>query len=1186
MRCTSNGCGGTQVWQVAASSEHVPFARLVDLQPSRLHPGKWQDLGAPGVPAEMKTHGAGFYCVRCKAVRWDVGSKHPELHGEVPRPGQGAASVSGSANAVRSSFDLDAAVRILQRAMPDRAGPPLTVGTRRAAQFVDISSISKLSPVVRALLKRPLYAHQATAIQAGISRKNVVISTDTASGKSLCYQTVAAHLLAPKLGTVLYLSPINALVADQLESIWRFFGVNPGRASEASIEAYMRHVSFGEAPFAVARYDGAVPREPREIRQEIRKACPRFVLTTADMLAQALLPFASGDKGPEVKSMAAHSAWTYFFKSLRLVILDELHAFRGVFGAHAANVLRRVKRMVELCGGEAESVQFFACSATIKDPIGTARAITGAQSFELIGPEQDKSPRYRRILVPITTSGEPMVPFAARLLPAVAAEGGARTIAFRNHIPEVMGLGKLLGQNNALRGEVVTYCSGYKGEDKLTKLRSLHEGRIQCLISTSALELGIDVGSLNASVLLGYPGTISRTWQMLGRAGRTGDGLLVYVAGGTYLDEYWRTHADELLGEKAEPEDVIVDPDNPDIVQEHVRAAALDHAIEPTRDKRFFGPKFDEALAGLREDAVEGLRLEDEVWILRAAGEKRAREVSLHGLGQFRVPVYVGQPDSNILYEEEGHRASSRLFPGATFVWEDRYYRARTLNIPEADPRSRVRPKAYAVVDALDKVDYLTTARTSNETQIVDEIKRESAEIGWGRVNVTTTVEGYFKSTDLVGEIEGTVADKEKARYVPFEEDRRPPDRLLRTQGAWFGVPPGVIDGEPADFLPVLNTVAEALARAAPLLRFASPGDLQAYATLESSGFDGPVIFINETVAGGAGVARRVFELRGKLFAQAKKLLDSCAHCGSGKAKSNGCPRCVALADGTQDREGAVAALARWSTLRPTGSRKPAVTVGKPAKPKDLHGILESLGLENLQYVARGGMGQVWHGERDGEDVAIKLVTLTRRAVTVASAELQKEAKRLKRLKHPNIIRLRDVHQVDLDVILELDWAEGGTLYDYLEEEPSAPERIAVWRQVVGAVAYMHAQKIVHRDLKPANILMREGAPVITDFGIARDLSTERRTTMVIGTLDWMAPEQMTPGVKVAATMDVYSLGRLLNFLLTGEEGPSDKLPADLPKDLRPIVERCLAKNPKDRFPDAEALLATLKPAAGPRRKR
>jgi DEAD/DEAH box helicase domain-containing protein len=1187
MRC--GHCGATEVWQVSHSEADEAFGRRVNLGGVKPKPGSWMPTGGPGVPPKLGEVAPGFYCVNCLRYRPDAAKLCSGLAGDLPENPGGTRGGTAAATA----FDLDRAVDVVRRAAGDRAGKPVSVGAPRPAEFEE-GPVRDLAPAAASLIRRKLYKHQATAIRAGISGKNVVISTDTASGKSLCYQTVAAHLLASSDANVLYIAPINALLVDQLDALEKLFlGREAQLYSDQDTQAYCRRLALGEGNVVVARYDGAVPREPREIRQAIRAAKPRVLLTTPEMLVRAILPFASSEKGPDIAAMGAHRAWAYFFRNLKLVIVDELHGFRGVFGAHLANTLRRVRRMVRLCGGNDKKLQYFACSATIRDPIDTARAITGAPEFVLIGRDEDRSPRYRRALVPITTDGERLATFAARLLPAVCEDAGARTIVFRDHIPDVMNLGKRLSTVPGMRGQVEAYCSGTRADERLERLRDLRSGRIRCLVSTSALELGIDVGSLNATVLLGFPGTISKTWQMLGRAGRSGDGLLVYLAGPGYLDEYWRLHPDELIGDRAQPEDIVVDADNVEIVTDHLRGAALDHVLDPKRDREFFGPSFEEALKVLKEDVVEGLRLEDDVLVVRKDGEQRAREISLRGLGQYRVPVYVGSysDEAKPLYEEDGHRAPRRLFPGATFVWNSKYYRSTQLHIPDGnvDLKKKARPKLYAVVQQVERPEYLTTSKVYDETQILTQEANSETEVaGWGRVQVTTSVDGFYKSTEAIAEIEGSVPEGAKSRYIAFGEENAPPQRVFRTQGAWFQLSIEAVTGLPPEARgPAIATVAEALVKAAPLLRFASPGDLAASTMEAAGGFASPdpVIFVNETVAGGAGLARRVFERRRELVDAAHKLLHDCAQCGARRPKTNGCPRCVALLDGSQDRKGALAILAAWSASMTTSGRATAKATSKKRRTGDPLEELTKTGLREFTARGAGGMGIVYRAKRTDDVVAVKLVKRVTGFEEYLLANLRKEAAQLQRLAHPNIVRLLRVHEITQGLALELEWVDGGTLDDLVGDDPTALEREAVWRKIVGAIAYMHQQGVVHRDLKPDNILIRDGEPVIADFGLARAIGNE---TVVAGTELWQAPEQETAS-QVAPTMDVWALGRLLGFVFTRQANavtPRKPIADEVPEHLREIAARCVKVKPSERFPNAGALLAALPSGKPSRRKR
>ena len=415
-----------------------------------------------------------------------------------------------------------------------------------------------LHPTVAAALQRvgieTLYTHQATAVDNVRAGRSVVIVTGTASGKTLCYTIpVLEALLADSLATMLFIYPTKALAQDQLR----------GLAALQDEETGIR--------FMAGTYDGDTPQN---LRRKIRDG-GSVVLTNPDMLHQGILP--------------QHARWNRFFTHLRYVVIDEVHAYRGVFGSHLANVIRRLRRICRHYGAQP---LFICSSATIANPREHAERITG-ESMTLV--DNDGSPRGPKHFIlwnppPLKTaaSGAPgdwrvggdrrsPIGEAVQLMTRLVQEG-IQTIAFvRTRLASELIFKacreRLRGVSRRLADSVHAYRGGYLPEERREIERRLAEREILGVASTNALELGIDIGSLDACLLVGYPGTIASLWQQAGRAGRGREGSAVFLlAQNAPMDQFLMSHAEYLFAQN--PEQAVVDPDNPHIVVGHLKCAA------------------------------------------------------------------------------------------------------------------------------------------------------------------------------------------------------------------------------------------------------------------------------------------------------------------------------------------------------------------------------------------------------------------------------------------------------------------------------------------------------------------------------------------------------------------------------------------------------------------------------------
>jgi DEAD/DEAH box helicase domain-containing protein len=413
-----------------------------------------------------------------------------------------------------------------------------------------------------------LYPHQLAGLTALRDGRHVMLATGTASGKSLVYQVAAAEAtLTTAKATALFLFPTKALARDQLRAI-RAFKLPQVKA---------------------AVYDGDTPQAERPL---IRRNA-NVLLTNPDMLHLALL--------------ADHARWADFLLRLSLVVVDEAHVLRGVFGSHVSMVLRRLRRLVAVHGG---NPLWCLASATVGNPGELAERLTGLDVDVVM---QDAAPRGRKLfalwnppIIDEDTGARRSALAEASTVMTRLVDDGARTIGFARsrRAAELLADYTRKGVSDAhARGKIRAYRAGYLAEDRRRIEQELADGELVAVATTNALELGIDIGSLDAAVLTGFPGTRASMWQQAGRAGRRSDeSVAVLVAQDDPLDQYLVEHADDLFGQS--PEAAVVDPSNPYVLDPHLRCAAREFPLGDEETKRFFGDTATEGLRRLAEDGV------------------------------------------------------------------------------------------------------------------------------------------------------------------------------------------------------------------------------------------------------------------------------------------------------------------------------------------------------------------------------------------------------------------------------------------------------------------------------------------------------------------------------------------------------------------------------------------------------
>ena len=673
-----------------------------------------------------------------------------------------------------------------------------------------------------------LYAHQMEGLEALRAGRHVMLSTGTASGKSLVYQIAAAEaaLTTPK-ATAIFLFPTKALARDQLRS--------------------MRALKLPQVRAAV--YDGDTPQAERPL---IRKNA-NLVLTNPDMLHLALL--------------ADHARWADFFLRLSLVVVDEAHVLRGVFGSHVAMVLRRLRRLVALHGGDP---RWCLASATVGNPGELAHRLTGLDVEVVSG---DAAPRGRKLfalwnppIIDDETGARRSALAEASTVMTHLVDQGARTIGFTRsrRAAELLAEFTRRGVADAqARDRIRAYRAGYLAEDRRKIERELADGELVAVAATNALELGIDIGSLDAAVLTGYPGTRASMWQQAGRAGRRSDeSLAVLVAQDDPLDQYLTQHPDDLFGQS--PEAAVIDPTNPYVLEPHLRCAAREYPLGDEEAKRFFGDTAIEGLQRLAEaDLVKQRR--DRWHDVGSTPPHRDLDIRAGGGHVYRI---VQEDTGQLIGTADEHRAFATLHPGAVYLHQGEQFLVRKLDLVSG----------VAVVEEADP-DYYTQARDITDIMIVNLLDHRplgDAELCFGDVEVTNQVVGFVRKLVATNELVG-------------QEELPLPPVTLRTRAVWWTLPGRVIDAARVttqDLAGGIHGAEHCAIGLLPLVATCDRWDIGGVSTTLHPDTGLTTIFLYDGYPGGAGIAERGYHAAERwLRATAERLRDCPCR--------DGCPSCV-----------------------------------------------------------------------------------------------------------------------------------------------------------------------------------------------------------------------------------------------------------------------------------------------------
>src|SRR5579864_7865912 len=840
----------------------------------------------------------------------------------VAADGRTLASASDTIEAIRA--------RVAPRPENDDEDDPHVTAVRRlpavAAEYAAMPEgiDRRLVAALRARGITELYTHQAEAIVHARAGRHTVVVTPTASGKTLCYNApVVSSILADPSTRALYLFPTKALAQDQLAELHQL--VQGLGLAEPEPDPDRSPPDQSDA-IGVFTYDGDTPQDAR---RAIRGRA-HIVLSNPDMLHSGILPH--------------HPRWAKLFENLKFVVIDELHAYRGVFGSHLANIIRRLRRV---CRHYGANPTFICSSATIANPRSLAERLVG-EPFELV--ERSGAPRGEKFFLFVNP-------------PVVNAELGIR----RSYLAETRrvaleflrrGLQLIVFAQSRLATEILTTylkdaCAGPPGAADLVRgyrggylpgrrreiERGLRSGHVRCVVSTNALELGIDIGALDVSVMGGYPGTIAATWQRAGRAGRrSGRSAAVFVASSAPIDQFVVRHPEYFFG--SSPEHALVNPDNLHILLDHVKCAAFELPFR--MDEAFGAIDVQEILKILAEDGF--VQLTDGEWQW-TQDTYPADAVSLRSVtsDNFVVVDVTGDTESRaerVIGETDFTSGPSTLHEKAIYLVEGELYQ-----VDRFDFHGR---KAFV---RRVECDYYTTAITYSKVTILEECLAPAPSLPGSQPSGPEAAEPPGLPASQPSSLAASIAHHGEvhvaSRVVGFKKikfytnenvgsgELDLPEQQMHTTSYWMAIPPGTMAELPfgaADRRDGVVGLAFAMRNVAPLLLMCDGHDIglsvdgvslagagrlggldRSAAASGSSGVQDlavePTIYLYDNYPGGIGFSEPLFTMHRELVDRTRELIDGCP-CQSG------CPSCVGPEGATGPRAKAVASelLARLAS--------------------------------------------------------------------------------------------------------------------------------------------------------------------------------------------------------------------------------------------------------------------------------
>ena len=689
---------------------------------------------------------------------------------------------------------------------------------------------NNLSVLLKFLGIKRLYKHQKKAIEMIHNGIHTVIATPTASGKSLIYTLpVIDELIKDPQSHALYLFPLKALARDQLETV-------QGLLDTVGIE------NLTAAQLKAAVYDGDISSYQKA---KIRKAPPHILLSNPEMLHLALL--------------AHHHLWENFFKHLKYIVIDEVHTYRGVMGSNMAWVFRRLQRICRFYGS---SPVFIFCSATIANPASLAQKLTG---LEVSVVDESSSPSGKKDVI-LMRGLEGAAQTAIALIHA-AVHRELRTICYTQS-RKMTELIAIWASRRAVSfsDRISAYRAGFLPEERRSIERKLASGDLLAVVSTSALELGIDIGNLDICVLVGYPGTIMSTWQRAGRVGRDGkDSALILIAHEDALDQYFINHPDVFFN--MPPEKAIINPWNMVILKQHLECAAAEMSLD--RFEPFLNDKtIQKAISELEYSGRLLRSRQGDMWY--AARKSPHRDVNLRGTGR-SLPIFIEktkQIPQKSIGDIDKHRSYFETHKGAVYL-----HRGKSYVITRFDYEN-------GIVEAKRKdVHYFTKARSSKFTMIIkqlDSCKVKGTMVGFGKLKITEQVTGYDKRL---------VSNQKSIGIVPLDL----PKLEFETQGLWIEIPDYVrdkIESDQMHFMGGIHALEHAAIGIMPLLVMTDRNDLGGISIPFHPQTGKAAVFIYDGAPGGLGLSEQAFKQSQELLERTFDAIQSC------KCET-GCPACV-----------------------------------------------------------------------------------------------------------------------------------------------------------------------------------------------------------------------------------------------------------------------------------------------------